>query len=611
MGDAVTWQWSVPAALMVGAAAVLFALAAYVVPRRRATGGVPLLLVLLAVATWSLAYGLELAAVDLTTKGAWGDAKYLGINLLAPAWLAFSLAYTGRRRRLSRRALLMLSIEPITILGLLLYDPTHDWVRYYPPEAAGQQFPVVGAGWAFWAHLAYTNALIVVGTTIFVVSLARISRVYWRQSAVLLVAALGPWIMNVLYNAQVGPFARVDFTPAAFALTAVVIVWGVFRQRLLDLVPAARSLVLSTMPDGVLVLDAYGRVVEVNRAVRRLTGRSTSELVGRDVGVVVSPALAPSAQTPPLLDLHTPDGPRTYEPTRSPLLDARGRATGEVVVLRDVTERVRAERELRQMLAERTRVAYTLAQSLLPTSLPAVPGVALAARYRPAGDGSEIGGDFYDVFPDRNGGWMVALGDVSGKGAEAAAVTALVRYTLRTLALQHASPAAVLRELNDVFIGQATDERYCTLACARLHPGAEGVRLTLALAGHPQPLVADTSGGVRAVGRPGTALGLLAEPDLADEEVTLAPGEVLCLYTDGVTEARCGGEWFGEERAAAVLTRNVLAPLPELAGRLEGAVLAFQDDRAADDIAVLLLRPDPSSVPPPRVPVAFGRRAGD
>jgi serine phosphatase RsbU (regulator of sigma subunit)/PAS domain-containing protein len=601
----VTWQWSLPAALMEGAAALLLALSAYVYPRRRSTGGVALLLVLLAVAVWSMAYGLELASVELEGKLAWGDLKYLGIGLLAPAWLAFALSYTGRRRMVSLRTATLLSIEPAVMLALLSIDRTHDLVRYYPPGAAAEELPVVAAGPLFWAHLAYTNVLLLGGTVLWVVSLARISRAYWRQIVVLVAAALVPWVVNLLFNLGVAPFHRIDFTPVAFGLTAVVVVWGVFRQRLLDLVPVAHGVVLSTMRDGVLVLDAYGRIVDLNPAASRIIDRPRNDVIGWDAAPLLAPI--PSARSEPggvredgVLDLATADGLRSYEPIRSPLLDSRRRRTGEVLVLRDVTERVLADRRLRRLLAEQTRVARTLQQSLLPAVLPEIPGVALAARYRPAGDGSEIGGDFYDVFPDRDGRWMVVLGDVSGKGAEAAGVTALVRYTLRTLALQQSRPAAVLRALNDVFLHQAGDERYCTLACASLRLAHDRVEVTLALAGHPQPLLARADGEVSLAGEPGTALGLLDEPEFTEVELTLHRGDVLCLYTDGVTEARSDSDWFGEDRAGAVLAWHQERGLDDLAERIERAVLDFQGDHAQDDIALLLLRPWCADLPGPR-----------
>lgn len=215
--------------------------------------------------------------------------------------------------------------------------------------------------------------------------------------------------------------------------------------------------------------------------------------------------------------------PRHFDARRQPLPDRGGGTAGELLVLRDVTERTVAEARLRQVLAERTRIADALQTSLLPSELPHVEGLQVAARYHPAGDGREIGGDFYDVFPLDGREWGVVLGDVSGKGAEAAAVTALVRYTLRALAALHRSPREVLGVLNETLYRQSAEERYCTLVYAVVRPHPAGLHVRVCLGGHHQPLLARAGGRVEAVGRHGTALGLFAEPELHEVDVDLGP----------------------------------------------------------------------------------------
>ena len=190
-------------------------------------------------------------------------------------------------------------------------------------------------------------------------------------------------------------------------------------------------------------------------------------------------------------------------------------------------------------LYERERtIAQTLQRSLRPGALPDVPGLSAAVRFRPAGESVELGGDFYDLYAARGGTWAALIGDVQGKGPDAAAVTALARHTLRAGAAYEESPSGVLALLHKALREQRTDGRFCTVAHAHLQIGDGRIRVDLACGGHPLPLVVHPDGVVEPVGRLGTLLGTDIEPQLYDVTVELGPGDVLVLYTDGVTEVR-------------------------------------------------------------------------
>jgi len=589
------WRWDVAVLAMLACGACMVGLAAYVWPRR-AAGGVALVAMLVALAEWSLAYGLELSAAPVASKELFGAVKYAGIGVLGPAWAAFTLRYIGWDRFLTKRVLALLLVEPILTLVFLAHPATHGWVRNYPPEAATERYPVVDVGWFFWVHFVYTDALLLMATGVFVVSLARVSRVYWREAAALIAAALLPWLVNLLHNLNVAGLGRVDLTPVAFAVTGAVIVWGVFRRRLLGLSTVGRSVVVEMMRDGMIVVDAYGRVVDLNRAAARILARPGDRLIGQRLAHVLpdqSVRLADPAKAAESTDgrVGSVGEGREYELTRGALQDSRGRRTGELLLLRDVTERHRAEEQMRALFAERSRIARVLQDSLLPPALPRVPGLELAARYRPAGDGSEIGGDFYDVFPlDGGDRWALVLGDVSGKGAEAAAVTALVRYTVRALATERHTPSEMLSRLNDAMARQTTEERFCTAVYLVIEPHS-GVRVRLALGGHPQPVVVRRGGGVEFAGHPGLVLGVLPDPELHNVHLDLGVGDVLCLYTDGVTEARRGLELFGEDRLTRCLGSVANLPADEIARRLEQHVRRFSDAQLRDDVAIVVVKP--------------------
>ena len=250
-----------------------------------------------------------------------------------------------------------------------------------------------------------------------------------------------------------------------------------------------------------------------------------------------------------------------------------------------------------QAYTRERHIAQVLQRSLLPPSLPTVPGLTAAVRFIAAGEGIEVGGDFYDFFAAREGGVAALIGDVCGKGPEAASVTALARHTLRAAAAYESRPSAVLGLLHRSLREARDDGRFCTVAYCQFQPRAGGVGMLLSCGGHPLPLVLRRSGAVEPVGRLGTLLGTDVEPVLADVTVDLAPGELIVLYTDGVTEVRAGREEiFGHRDLAALLERCAGLPADAVAQHVQDAVLEAADGRPRDDIAVLVVGPTPDAV---------------
>ena len=304
---------------------------------------------------WALAYALELGSTRLPARLFWGDAKWLGIALLPPAFYAFVMQYTGRERLVNRRTMAALAVVPVATIALLAVPATHDLVRYYPPGAeADPTRAIAQVGPLFWPFLVYANLVVWGSTALFVWTLMRLSRRYWRQSLVLIVAVLLPSVANVAHNLNLGPFRHVEPTPFLFVLTGAVLVWGLFRFRLLDLAPIARSSVFETMLDGVLVLDPYRRVVNLNPAAERALGVPADQAVGFPVEELlgVSAALVERADDPVLPEEVELAG-RRYELSTTPLADRGGRVTGRVVVLRDVTERHQAHERLLRLDEQR------------------------------------------------------------------------------------------------------------------------------------------------------------------------------------------------------------------------------------------------------------------
>jgi serine phosphatase RsbU (regulator of sigma subunit)/ketosteroid isomerase-like protein len=246
--------------------------------------------------------------------------------------------------------------------------------------------------------------------------------------------------------------------------------------------------------------------------------------------------------------------------------------------------------DLERSERERAEIAETLQRGLLPPPLPHIPGWSVAATYRPAGAENEVGGDFYDAFRIA-GGWMVVIGDVTGRGAKAAAVTAHARYTLRTAAALTGDPVVALRTLNRELLARQGTALCSVAAMAFSEDPADPVRL--AVAGHPPPLLVDGD-RVTEVTSPAPVLGAFTDETWALESTRVAPGQQLVVVTDGVTEMGADGERFGEERLRAQL-EGVGSPALA-AQRIEGALHEFAGGTLDDDAAILAIAPAAAGV---------------
>jgi PAS domain S-box-containing protein len=240
-----------------------------------------------------------------------------------------------------------------------------------------------------------------------------------------------------------------------------------------------------------------------------------------------------------------------------------------------------------RLYQERAAIASTLQRSLLPPTLPDVPRVDVAAVYQAAAiERNDVGGDFYDVFELSGDTWAAAIGDVCGKGVEAAALTGLLRHTLRAETLHARAPAGVLRNLNTALVRHGTD-RFCTVALSFLQPTPTGVRVTLAVAGHPLPFILRRDGTVETLGEIGTVLGVLDEIAIHDRNADLAPGDALVLYTDGLLDPR-RSDPVDEEGLGARLAGYAADDARAIA---EGLARSVGDPATApDDVAIVVLR---------------------
>jgi PAS domain S-box-containing protein len=309
-------------------------------------------------------------------------------------------------------------------------------------------------------------------------------------------------------------------------------------------------------------------------------------------------------------------GPRSI--ISVPLL-VRGRTLGALTLVSSRSERLYGEDDLSlfealayrcalavensRLYRERSYIARTLQRSLLP-QLPEVPGVEVGVEYLPVGEENEVGGDFYDLIEaggmGETGCWIAVIGDVCGKGAAAAAATALTRYTIRAFAMSENEPTRILSDLNEAMIRQEEDNQFCTVVCVRLEPRDDGeLELAVARGGHPPPLLLRADGAVEAVDPAGRVIGVFEDPGLECRTVRLCAGDAAVFYTDGVPEARGpDGSLFGEERLLELVRSCAGLTAPAIAERLREVALRFGEGASRDDLAVLVLRVPEGGAPP-------------
>lgn len=257
----------------------------------------------------------------------------------------------------------------------------------------------------------------------------------------------------------------------------------------------------------------------------------------------------------------------------------------------DLSRRAALALDNSRLYSERMAISQSLQRSLLPPELPVIEGVEVEVIYRAAGEGNEVGGDFYDVFPIRDGAYGFAIGDVCGTGPEAAAVTGLARHALRLLAREGFGGPAVLERLNSAILDEGARSRFLTLLYGELWPQEDGSAvLKIVCAGHPLPLRLRQDGTVEPAAEPQPLLGVMDDLELYEQTVTLDPGDVLLCVTDGVTERREGTRMLGDDGLTDVLTTCTGLTAGAVAARIMRAVERFASDAPSDDMAILAMR---------------------
>jgi len=339
-------------------------LAIYIWRRRPASGAAPFALIMAAVAEWSLAYGLRVGSVDLPTKIFWSQIRNIGTAVTPVAWLVFALQYTGRKEWLTRRNVIFLAIEPFIAMLLAWTNKFHGLIWSSTILDTSGSFPVLITthGIGHQINVVYSYLLLLLGMALLTQMLIRSPSLYRRQTSALLIIVLAPLVGDICSILHLFPSLKLNLTPFTFTIVGLAAAWGLFRYRLFDIAPVARDTIVENMSEAVIVLDTQDRIVDLNPAAERLIEHTSSKAIGQLVTQVL-PVLETTVKgyhekeekggenredkvrttisvekdvTRYIHDLHV-----------SPLYNRRGRLTGRLMVLRDITKLRQAEEELR------------------------------------------------------------------------------------------------------------------------------------------------------------------------------------------------------------------------------------------------------------------------
>jgi len=365
---------------------------------------------------WAIFYGLEMVSTNLPDTLFWSKVQYLGSVSLTVEWLALVLTYTGHRQRLTPRNVALLFLIPLITLALVWTNESHELIWMNPGLEANSAFNTLSftPGAWYWVNIAYAYAIFVFSTILLVVAFARSTPLYRQQIIFLLIFSILTWLGNFAYTLGLTP-QRINLTPLTFSVSGLLIAWGLFRYRILDITPVARDVIIEGMRDGMIVLDPKNRVVDVNPVAQAIIGYTFAEVIGQPIAPILSawPTLTKLCQesenertyTEVVLDIDA-KRKRIFDLHVSPLRDWRGQLTGRLMLWHDVTERQQIETEMRLLLtltqsissvADLTAALHTTLRLMVEYTgwifgeawLPSVAGTVLensrASYYRDAG----------------------------------------------------------------------------------------------------------------------------------------------------------------------------------------------------------------------------------
>lgn len=369
------YQWIPYAYVLFSSAIVSLFMAVLAWSRRTVPAAKPFIVLMATSVVWSVSNAFEMMGLDLGTKLFWANVQYICYNIIPVTWLVMALEYTGKRRWLTPRRLILLLAIPVVTVILVWTNPSHGLMRRNIFLDTSGAFPTVGKTYGpwFWVFAAYTYPLMIVAAVVHVRSILRMPSVYRWQTVFLLTGLILPLVVNLAYTFKLTPFKH-DIAPAMFSAGGILYAFGLFRFGLFEIVPAGYDLVIKSMGDGMIMFDRQNRIVDFNPAAARITGL-TAEMIGRPVSKALSDCLnldqlLTEERGYTELTIKNLDKTGYYEANWWPIIDDRGRLSGRMLLLHDITEAREARQQalhhqrLTAILQERERLGRELHDSL-------------------------------------------------------------------------------------------------------------------------------------------------------------------------------------------------------------------------------------------------------
>jgi len=600
------WQLSIFILALIVSVFVAGMISVYSWRRRQTPGATSIALMMAAMAVWCFGYALELWTTDLEVMLFWVKISYLGVVSAPVFWLTFALEYSGREQWLSRRNLALLFIIPFITLILNWTNEFH--YLYYPQVGVDTSGPfimlAISTGIWYWLSVVYNYLLILTGTLILLLMFLRAPRPYRSQIRTVLIGAFIPWAASILYLSNLNPFPRLNLTPLALTLTGLVIGWGLFRHKLLNLAPIARDKVVESMPDGVIALDTQNRIVDINPAAKRIMGQPHVDLIGQSFADYL-------ADRPDLIELYGKaieaqgqivlgDGSdrRYYDLIISPLYGRRKNIRGRLIVLHDVTERHQVEatlQTLNRQMNDELSLAYEIQLGLLPQPQPDWTELEVVCYSASA---SQLGGDFYRYHTwKENGGckFAFAIGDVSGKGVSAALLMASSLAQFDATLSQPFSPMERMIHLDEAISPYTKPQgKNCALCYVELDLNGAAATLHIVNAGGIPPYIRHKNGSVEWPKVGGFPLGHGLGSTNGYRQLTqqVAKGDLIILTSDGVAEATdTNRAMFGFERLARTIAHGPNISAKAMMDHLKQVLVEFTGPAEVhDDITIIVVQ---------------------
>jgi PAS domain S-box-containing protein len=339
------------------AAALISAWMAITILLRRSETNIALAGLALAIMLWTFGYALEIAGADLATKVIWGQFQYIGIAGVPFAWLVFAYNHSHPGKQMSLRTLLLLAVVPLITVGMVFTNQWHALIWRETHLSQAGAFTVLGVthGPWFWIHSIYSYGLNLAGAIIIFRFLGSKSGLYRGQTITLIIAVLVPWLGNILYISGADPIQYLDLTPFAFTVTLIAVTWSIYGFRLIGITPLARDFVIEEMTDGMIVIDGQNRISDINPAALQLLGLSYKGSIGLEAQEVfkqwpfLQERIGKAVESLDEFTLGKDAAERLFEIFSSPLVNRRKNILGQVITFREITERKRADEQLRQL----------------------------------------------------------------------------------------------------------------------------------------------------------------------------------------------------------------------------------------------------------------------